>query len=232
MRQILTRLIAPLEDSRFALKTDGWQAAARTLVTHVGELVYSSIEFVVLARPLENLGPIPESQVPIDLRPGVPQDVDRLGHMVAPSKLRYFQHLFRCSGLYFFVAVHQGELIACTWASTSIAPERERYYLELEPWEAYGHNTNTAPAYRRQGVMSALLTYRNTWLYDHGCTRLITLVNADNAPSLGMTHKLGLTDIGHIKHRRMLWWQKREIHIVRDRPAARSTENSLARTER
>lgn len=232
MRNILTRLIAPLEDSRFTLKTDGWQAAARTLAVQVGQLVYSSFEFTVLARSLENLGPIPEPHIRVEIRPGVPEDLDRLGKVVAPSRLRYFQHLFRCSGLYCFVAIHQGELVACSWASTHIAPERERYDLELEPWEAYGHNANTAPAYRQLGIMSAVLTYRNKWLHDQGCTRLITLVNAENAPSLGMTHKLGLQDIGRIKHRRILWWQKKEIHITRDRSAARSTDNNLVRNER
>ena len=232
MNKILTRLIAPLEDSRFTLKADGWRAAARALATEVGQLVYSSLEFIVLARSLENLGGIPEPQIPVELRPGVPQDVDRLGHVVSPSKLRYFHHLFRCSGLYCFVATHEGELIACSWASTHIAPERERFNLELEPWEAYGHNANTAPAYRQLGVMSALLTYRNRWLHDQGCTRLITLVNADNAPSLGMTHKLGLEDIGRIKHRRILWWQKKEIHITRVRSTAHPTDDNLVRNER
>ena len=229
MHKILTRLIAPLEDSRFTLKTDGWRAAARALAAEVGQLVYSSLEFIVLARSLENLGGIPEPQIPVEFRPGVPQDIDRLGHVVSPSKLRYFQHLFTCSGLHCFVAAHEGELIACTWATTHIAPERERYGLDLEPWEAYGHNTNTAPAYRRLGIMSALLTYRNQWLHDQGCTRLITLVNADNAPSLEMTHKLGLKDIGRIKHRRILWWQKKETHLTRVRSLARSTDNNLVR---
>jgi GNAT superfamily N-acetyltransferase len=232
MNKILTRLIAPLEDSRFALQADGWQAAARTLVAQVGLLVYSSVEFIVLARSLENLEDAPEPHIPVEFRPGVPQDLGRLGHVVSPSRLRYFEHLFTCSGLYFFVAVHEGQLIACTWASTHVAPARERYDLKLEPWEAYGHNTNTAPAHRRQGIMSALLTYRNQWLRHQGCTRLITLVSADNAPSLGMTHKLGLEDIGRIKHRRILWWQKKETHITHVRSSTRPADSDSDRNER
>jgi GNAT superfamily N-acetyltransferase len=210
MEQVFGKLIAPVQNSWYALKTAGWREAGKVLLKQVRQLVLSSAEFVILACSIENPGNIPEPRIPVELRRGLPEDIDKLGDLVSPSSLKYFKYLFSCDGLFCFVATHEGRIIACCWASTRFAPDRTRYHLNLAPWEAYVHNSYTAPEYRRLGVMSSLIAYRSMWLHNKGYRRLISLIDPNNVPSLRMDQKMGFQEIDRVKSCRILWWEKKK----------------------
>jgi ribosomal protein S18 acetylase RimI-like enzyme len=84
-----------------------------------------------------------------------------------------------------FVAKADGEIIAYGWASA----ERECVgemgrQINLRPDEAYVWDCVTLPAFRRQRLYSALLSYIKSALVDDGYRRIWIGSNLENVPSI------------------------------------------------
>lgn len=177
-------------DWREKIQREGWQGAGRWLIEILALLPYRHVEYIVFARSLLEPLPVVTPRLPVTLRPATEADLARFRGLIPPSEIRYFsQRLAR--GRHCFLALDGEQLAAYCWATTQVDPCVDNLELKLQPGDVYADDAFTAPAYRRQGIQTAVHLYRLQYMKDPGCQRAILIVSEDNAASLQLVRKLG-----------------------------------------
>jgi len=207
---IWKKVAGSIYDFRERLQQAGWQAACRWLYQTLVSLPYRRIEYTVFTRSLEQL-PAVEPRVPITLRPAAEADLARFRGLVPPSELDHFARRL-AHGRYCFLALDGEKLAAYCWAATQIRFEIDNLEIQLEPGDTYVDDAYTIPAYRRQGIQSAVHLYRLQYMQGLGCQRAILIVENSNLASQQLVRKMGYRRAGQLDFRRILWQRSFHYH--------------------
>ena len=207
----LTSLAA---DLRERARRDSWYQAGRWLVETLGSLPYRHIEYTVFTRSLLESLPVIKPRLPVTLRLATEVDLQRFQGLVLPSEMRYFARRM-AHGRYCFVALDGENLAAYCWATTRIELDVDNLEIRLQPGDVYGDDAYTIPAYRRQGIQTALVVYRLEYMRNLGCQRVVVIVEKGNVSSQRMVRGLGYQEADHLTFRRILW--KRIYHYHQGR---------------
>ncbi|MCR4405525.1 MAG: GNAT family N-acetyltransferase [Anaerolineae bacterium] len=196
-------------DWKEKIQREGWRGASRWLIEVLALLPYRHIEYIVFVRSLREPLPVVTPRLPVTLRPATEADLTRFQGLVPPSEIRYFSqrlaHARHC-----FLALDGEQLAAYCWATTQVESHVDNLELKLQPGDVYVDDAFTVPAYRRQGIQTAVHLYRLQYMKDRGCQRAILIVSEDNVASQQLVRKLGYQEIDRLSFRRILW--KRIYH--------------------
>jgi RimJ/RimL family protein N-acetyltransferase len=196
-------------DVRAQARKDGLRQTGHWLVGTLLSLPYHHIEYTVFTRSLEEPLPVVELRLPVTMRPAAEADLARFDGLVPPSELRHFARRL-ARGRYCFLALDGEHLAAYCWASTQVEFDIDNLEIGLQPGDAYVDDAYTVPAYRRQGIQTAVHLYRLGYMRDLGCRRAILIVDVNNVASQRLIRKLGYQEADHLTFRRVLW--KRTYH--------------------
>jgi ribosomal protein S18 acetylase RimI-like enzyme len=200
----LAKLKGLIEDLGARTRQAGWTGIVPWLFQALVSLPYCHTEYTVFVRSLREPLPAVEPRLAVTLRPAAEADLERFRDLVPPSELGYFRRRL-AHGRHCFLALDGEHLAAYCWATNRVERDIDNLELHLQPGDVYGDDAYTAPAYRRQGIQSALLVYRLDYVRSLGYQRLVAIVAEDNEPSQRMVRKLGYQEAGHLSFRRILW---------------------------
>lgn len=196
-------------DWKEKIQRGDWRGASRWLIEIFASLPYRHIEYIVFARSLLEPLPTATPRLPVTLRLAMKADLVRFQGLVLPSEISYFSQRLD-HGRYCFLALDGEHLAGYCWATTQVEPHVDNLELKLQPGDVYVDDAFTAPAYRRQGIQTAVHLYRLRYMKDLGCQRAILIVSEDNVASQQLVRKLGYQEIDRLSFRRILW--KRIYH--------------------
>jgi ribosomal protein S18 acetylase RimI-like enzyme len=201
-------------DARENIRQHGWYQASRWLVETLVTLPYSHVEFTLFTRSLVEPLPITEPRHPVILRLATRDDLERFQGLVPPSELRRWGQRL-AHGRYCFLALDgtSEDLAAYCWATMQVALEIERWMMRLQPGDTYVYNAYTVPAYRRQGVQTAVHLYRLEYMRSLGCQRAVLIVDDKNIASQRLVRTLGYQEADHLTFRRILWKRSYHYHL-------------------
>jgi RimJ/RimL family protein N-acetyltransferase len=106
------------------------------------------------------------------------------------------------------IALHKGEPTGYAWGCSKIERALERVYPELEPGDVFCVDAYTAPAFRGQGVHTALTLARFRLFRTMGYRRAVSYIEVNNYPSLAVWRKFGGEIIGYIDLKRIGSWRR------------------------
>jgi ribosomal protein S18 acetylase RimI-like enzyme len=198
------KLVCLILDLREIARRGDWYQIGRWFIETLISLPYRRIEYTVFVRSLLEPLPVVEPRLPVTLGRATEADLVRFRDLVPPSGLRYFARRL-ARGRYCFLALEGENLAAYCWATTQVDPGVDNLEIQLQPGDCYGDDAYTFPAYRRQGIQTALLLYRLVYMKNLGYQRLIAIVEDDNVASQRMVRKLGYRVMDHLSFRRILW---------------------------
>lgn len=203
-----SRLAELIEDWMHMLRRDGLRSALPAVGQEIARLPYRHLRFLVIARSLSQ--PLPEIQprIALEIRPFEPADFGLVREIDRPSEAR--QAALRLeSGYKGLVALYQGQLAGYAWGCAEINPQIERVQIKLEPGDVLCNDAFTNPAFRGQGVQTALALARFRLFRDLGFCRAICYIERKNAPSLAVwQRKLGGHIVGNIQFLRFGPWYR------------------------
>ena len=202
------RLTEFLEDWRYLLRRDGWRSTLTVAVRELLQLPYRHMRFVVLARSVDNPLPDYQPKIELDIRPFEKDDIVYISEIDRPSEAKLCARRLG-SGQMGFIAFHNSRPAGHAWASDRLDPTLERVQFPLLPGDGICLDVFTAPAYRGKGVQTALSLARFHFLREQGYVRVVTYIEKQNHPSLGVwQRKLGSEIIGHIDFVRVGPWRR------------------------
>jgi ribosomal protein S18 acetylase RimI-like enzyme len=202
----LTKLKRMSADFRQKMKSNGLISSIRWLVQAIRRLPYRHIEYLVLARSLQD--PLPESDFnsSINMRQAAESDLGLFSGLIPNSTLEHFRHRLN-NGRHCFIALDGVKLAAYCWASTQIEYKFDNIEITLKPGDAYLDDAFTLPAYRRKGIQKALHLYRLVHMRKLGCRRAVLVVRDNNLASRKLLENLGYKPADWLSFRRILWWR-------------------------
>ena len=104
------------------------------------------------------------------------------------------------------VALRDEQPVAYGWFTPKVDPRVERTYVPLSRDEIFIFDLFTRPAFRRQGIQSALLRHILELGQEKGYKRALSLIAVNNTPSLNLHEKLGFRTICRFTKIRVLGW--------------------------
>jgi ribosomal protein S18 acetylase RimI-like enzyme len=194
------KFISIISDLRERTYRAGWRQAGRWFVETIISLPHRHIEYAVFTRSLLEPLPVIESCLPVTLRLATKVDLQCFRGLVPPSEIRHFAHRL-AHGRYCFVALDDENLAACCWATTQVELDVDNLKIRLQPGDVYGDDAYTVPAYRRQGIQTALLVYRLEYMRNLGCQRVVAIVEENNTASQQMVRRLGYQEADRLSFR-------------------------------
>ncbi len=209
--QTLNRLGELFEDWKFLFRRDGVGKALPLIAREIAWLPYRRMQFVLLAKPLDE--PLPEAvaRIPIELRSFEATDVKRVKEINRPSEGKLCaQRLER--GQKGVTAVHCGQMIAYAWGCTKLDPDLERVSLQLEEGDVYLTDGYTHPDFRGKGIQVPLLVAFFNTFKSLGFKRAVCYIELKNTPSRAVWKKLNATEIGQIDFTRIGTFYKVNLH--------------------
>jgi len=211
MGSVITRLWGTVQDLRYYLCYRGPSAAGKWLWGALRTLFHHRIEYLVLARSVDEPLPSFKARLPITCRVAEPDGLSCLQEVVLPSE---FERLSRrlAHGRVCHLALHRDNLAACGWTTGEVDRRIDNLELHLGPGDAYIDDLYTLPAWRRQGIQAALHTLQLKYLQEQKVKRAVAIVAVDNIPSLGMFHKFGYREVDRLSFRRVLFWREYRYH--------------------
>jgi ribosomal protein S18 acetylase RimI-like enzyme len=209
MRNTITKLWGVIQNLAYHLRHRNFDALGQWLSETLRTCLCHRIEYIVFTRSLE--GPLPsfEARLPITYRVAEPDDLSYLRDVILPSELEYFSKRL-AHGRICILALYQENLIAYAWASDEVNLEIDNLELRLEPGDVYLDDFYTLPAYRRQGVYSALHLQELRYVQERGFKRAVAIVAVDNIPPQKLMKKIGYQEADRLSFRRILF--KRDYH--------------------
>jgi len=193
-----------LADLEHQIRKSGWRGGGRWLAERIASIPYRHTEYIVFARSLRASLPAATPRQPVTLRRAEADDLDHLEGVIPPSELRYLRRRL-AHGRFCFLAFAGKDLAAYCWATTQVEPDIESVSIPLRPGDTYFNDAYTLPAYRRQGIQTAVHLYRLAYMRDLGYRRAVLIVAKTNAASQRLVHKLGYRKVSHLTYRRILW---------------------------
>jgi GNAT superfamily N-acetyltransferase len=228
--KILNRLTEFTEDWRFFIKRSGFLAALPGITSDISKMPYRHVHFILIGRSL--LEPYPTWQPKIDLliRPLVQSDLALIGQIDRPSEARLGARRLE-HGHKGFVALSNGQLAGYTWGSTDPDTQLERVHPKLKPGDVIFTDSFTSPAFRGQGIQTALTLARFQLFLELGYTRAVSYIDVKNSPSLAVwQRKLNSQTIGSIDFMRIGPWY-RVKYVYPDLPEDLIFEKQVVKNE-
>ena len=204
----ITRLTELLEDWKDFLQRDGVRSALPAIGREIVQLPYRHMNFLLLARSL--IEPLPDLQpkITLDIRPFTQTGLDLVREIERPSEVRLCVRRL-AHGHVGLLALHENRPAGHAWACIKIDPGLERVHPRLEPGDVLCADVYTAPAFRGQGIQTALVLARFRLFRDLGYRRAICYIEISNAPSLAVwQRKLGGQIIGQVDFIRAGPWYR------------------------
>jgi GNAT superfamily N-acetyltransferase len=206
------RLKELIEDWCFLFQRGERWAAALTILRELAQLPYRHMRFVIVNRSLTDPLPDLQPRIALEVRDFSWADVELVRHVHRPSEARLCARRLE-RGHIGVVAFHRGQPAGYAWASSQMDPNLERVNIELQPRDAFCVDAYTAPAFRGQGVQTALAIARLRRLRDLGFLSMLAYIEEGNNPSLAVwQRKLGGQVVGHMDFLRIGPW--RRVHYM------------------
>ena len=211
MRSVVTGLWGTVQDLGHCLCYRGPLAAGKWLWGTLRTLFHHRIEYVVLARSVDEFLPSFQARLPITCRVVQLDGLSCLREAVLPSE---FERLGRrlAHGRVCHLALYRDKLAAYGWTTREVDRRIDNLELHLGPGDAYIDDLYTSPTWRRQGIQAALHTLQLQYLQKQKVKRAVAIVAVDNIPSLGMFCKFGYQEVDHLSFRRVLFWREYRYH--------------------
>lgn len=202
------RLSDFFEDWVYLTDRDGFKSSLPLIASDIARLPYRRLRFVILARSL--LDPFPDWQpkIQLNIRLFEQADLDLVRQIDRPSEARLCAKRLAQDqkGL---VAFCDGKLTGYTWGSTDTSTRLERVHLKLDAGDFLCTDSFTAPAFRGQGIQTALTLARFRLFRELGYSRAISYIEIHNTPSLAVwQRKLNSQTTGTIEFTRVGPWYR------------------------
>jgi ribosomal protein S18 acetylase RimI-like enzyme len=198
-------------DLRKSIQRDGWRQTGRWLAKILIELPYRHLDYIVFARSLLEPLTVARPRLPVTLCLATEADLFRFEEVVPKSEFEHFRHRLT-HGRYCFLALDGENLAAYCWASTEVRCDVDKLEMQLQEGDAYVDDAFTVPAYRRQGIQTAVHLYRLEYMKKLGCRRAILIVSVTNSASQRLVSKLGYQEADRLSFRRILWKRTYRYH--------------------
>jgi GNAT superfamily N-acetyltransferase len=205
--QPFDRLAELIEDWSCLIQRDGARSALPAVGAEIARLPYRHLRFLIVACSLT--APLPDLQpkLPLEIRPFEQADLEFVRQADRPSEARACARRLE-RGHAGLVALHQGQMAGYAWACTEVNPSLERVQLTLAHGDVLCVDAYTAPAFRGNGVQTALALARFRLFGGLGYQRALAYIERRNSPSLAVWRKLGGQGIGEIEFRRIGPWRR------------------------
>lgn len=206
--QIFHKVTDLFIDWKFLIRRNGIKSALSTVGLEILQLPYRHMRLLVVARSLGEPDSGYQPKIDLEIRPFKQADLELVQKINRPSAARDCARriLLGHKGL---VALHRGHLTGYAWGCTEIDPKLERVKLELKSGDVFCMDVYTFPAFRGQGVQTALTLARFKMFYELGYQRAICTIERNNAPSLTVWQKkFGGAIIGRIDYIRFGPWHR------------------------
>lgn len=179
------RLFELVEDWGYLTERDGLRAALPLIASELARLPYRHIRFVIVACSL--LDPFPDwpPKIQLTTRPFEPADLDLVRQMDRPSEAQLCAHRL-AQGDRGLLAFCNGRPAGYTWGSVDPQTRLERVHPKLCPGDVLCTDAYTCPAFRGQGIQTALTLARFRMFRDLGYGRAISYIDVHNGPSLAV----------------------------------------------
>lgn len=207
------RLSEYTEDWKYFCERDGLKSSLLLIASDIVELPYRHLRFVLVARSL--LDPFPDWQPKIQLliRPFEQDDLDLVRQINRPSEARLCA-LRLTKGHQGLVGFSDRRLAGYAWGSTDMHTRLERVHPKLCPGDVLFTDSYTAPAFRGQGIQTALTLARFHLFRELGYYRAISYIEVRNSPSLAVwQRKFNCQTIGTIDFTRIGPWYRVRITV-------------------
>jgi GNAT superfamily N-acetyltransferase len=202
------RFLELTEDWRFYIRRDGLFAALPVVAAEAAAVPFRRLSYVLFVRELGEPLPAVEAKIPLEIRPFRREDLEAARTMDRPSEGRLCAKRL-AMGHRGLVALHEREPVGYAWGCAEINSEVERVHLRLEQGDVLCTDVFTVPAWRNNGVQTALALARFKLFRDLGYRRAICYIEARNTPSLAVwQRKLGCTTAGRIDFFRIGPWYR------------------------
>jgi RimJ/RimL family protein N-acetyltransferase len=194
------------QDLQAKIRQSGLLGAGRWLIHYLASVPYEHIAFAVFSRSLEEPLPTTHPRIPVAMRLATEADLPRFREIVLSSEYQHFARRLAHGRLCFlaFLEENPEELASYCWATTEIDPNIDKLIFDLPSGHAYVDDAYTVPAYRRQGIQTAVHLYRLRHLQTMGCKRAILIVDVRNRASQTLVHKLGYRKVGQTSFLRIM----------------------------
>lgn len=186
------------QDLPAKFRQSGFLAAGRWLIEYLASVPYEHIVFNVFIRSLEEPLAVAMPRLPTTMRLATEADLLYFRNLVLPSEYQHFARRL-AHGRFCFLAFPEAkpdELIAYCWATTQVDPDIDKLCLDLPAKTAYVDDAYTVPAYRHQGVQTAIHLFRLQHLQRLGYKRVVLIIDVKNRASQNLAQKLGYQKIG------------------------------------
>lgn len=202
------RLAELIEDWKYLIRRDGLGSALPAIGLEIAGLPYRHLKFLVIRRSLCEPFPDLSPKIALEIRPFEQSDLQFVRDIYRPSEARQgARHL--ANGHRGLVALHQGQPAGYMWGCVEISPQTENVSIPFEPGDVLCTDQFTNPAFRGQGVQTALSLACFRMFSELGYRRAICYIETRNAPSLAVWQKkLGGSTIGKIDFLRIGAWYR------------------------
>ncbi len=202
------RAVDLAEDWKFIFQRDGFKAALPVIGREIAGLPYRRLEFHIITRSLDDPLPDLQAKIPLEIRPFEPDDVERVRVIDRPSEARHCAQRLLC-GQKGLIALNWGRPAGYGWGCAEENPQIDTMLVHLDPGSFLCTDVYTAPAFRRQGIQTALSLERFKLFRDLGFRQAVCYIEVRNAPSLAVWQKkLGGKITGHIDFVRLGPWYR------------------------
>lgn len=181
------------------------------VISEIGELPYRRLRFVLVARSL--LDPFPDWQpkIKVLIRPFEQTDLDLARQINRPSEARLCAQRL-AQGDKGLAAFYDDLMAGYAWGSADIHTKLERVHPKLYPGDVLCTDSYTSPAFRGQGILTALTLARLHLFRELGYNRAISYIEVRNSPSLAVwKRKFKSQIIGTIDFMRIGFWYRVRI---------------------
>jgi len=151
--------------------------------------LFYSKDNILFVRSLEDTLPDVRLVEGLTIREATVDDLHLFQSIKKPSEIMICKRLLEEKAIC-LIALKDKQLASYVWFASEVDPSVHLLYLPLAQDEGYSFDVYTLPAFRRQGVQSALHLRMFQLLRERGYRRVFTLVEVDNYASLRMDSKL------------------------------------------
>ena len=206
--QIMNRLAELTEDWEYLTKRQGFRTSLPLILVDIARLPYRHLRFKILARSLLDPFPVWQPKIRLSIRPFELDDLDVVRQIDRPSEANLCARRLD-QGHRGLIAFFEGRPAGYSWGSTDTQTQLERVHLELDPGDVLCSDAFTAPAFRGQGIQTALTLARFHLFRYLGCRRAVSYIEVRNIPSLAVwERKFNSQRIGTIDFTRIGSWSR------------------------
>lgn len=208
------RLNELIEDWNYLFRREGVLSAFPIVCLEIARLPYRHIKFFVLERLLTEPLPDLPSRIDLEIRPFDRSILELVEGINRPSEARQCARHLEC-GHQGLAALHQNQLAGYAWGCAEVNSRTEKVRIKLNPGDVLCTDVYTNPAFRNQGVQTALSLARFRLFRDLGFLKAICYIEVRNAPSLAVwQRKLGGQIVGKVDFLRIGPWY--HMHYLND----------------